>query len=328
MGKKVFPETMTLIRDNIMTYDNPLAVSAKENAAWAVDLQLPKRGELLFYTGGEYQLLPFIDSLMGVMDIVDPGSKPFAWLMSMRNLVNKTGLAPEKVFATVFAQDKERFFSINKKAAQILQKLGYFISYDGENEIYSGALLHEMGFDAVTEVYSKRVGDFVRGSGAKTVICMSPHAAEVFKLVYPQYGNFPEVEVRTFIEMVHARRDRLPKSPFTGTAVIHDSCRMARELGFVDELREVLDAMGVKHVEPFRFGAWTTCCGGPIKTTYPELAHKLAVKRYKELAETGAQKALISCPFCLSALKGGTGKGAGGMEVEDFVELIARGYGL
>ena len=33
MGGKQLPETLTLIRDNILQYDNPLAVSARENAA-------------------------------------------------------------------------------------------------------------------------------------------------------------------------------------------------------------------------------------------------------------------------------------------------------
>ena len=41
MGGKQLPETLTLIRDNILQYDNPLAVSAKENAEWAKDLNLP-----------------------------------------------------------------------------------------------------------------------------------------------------------------------------------------------------------------------------------------------------------------------------------------------
>lgn len=61
MGGKQLPETLTLIRDNILQYDNPLAVSARENAEWAEkDLNLPKKGDILFYTGGEYQLLPFM----------------------------------------------------------------------------------------------------------------------------------------------------------------------------------------------------------------------------------------------------------------------------
>ena len=129
MGGKQLPETLTLIRDNILQYDNPLAVSARENCRVGEGSEPAEKGDILFYTGGEYQLLPFMDSLLAVMDIVDPGTPVFGWMMSMRDLVHKSGMAPEKVFASVFAQDKERFFSINKKAARILKALGYDICY-------------------------------------------------------------------------------------------------------------------------------------------------------------------------------------------------------
>lgn len=325
MAKKTLPETMSLVRDNIMEYKSPLAVSAKENAEWAKDLDLPARGDLLFYTGGEYQLLPFMDSLMTVMGLVPPGSSFFSWMMTMRDLVHKMGPAPEKIFASVFAQDKDRYFSINRKAAKILLRLGYDLAYDGEHEIYSGALLHEMGFDEALGAYSKELGRFLQGTGAKTVVCLSPHAAEMFKLVYPHYKDFPQVEVKTFAELVWASRDQLPKYETEDVYTIHDSCRMARELGVSQEFRDILDGMGVRYVEPDRHGAWTTCCGGPIKMTYPNLSHKLGVGRVEELAATGANRAIVSCPYCLSALTLKTKQPI--IEIEDFVELIARGYG-
>lgn len=324
MSKKVLPETMTLIRDNILDCKNPLAVSAKENAAWAEDLNLPKKGNLLFYTGGEYQLLPFIDSLMGVMDIIDPGSRTFGWLMDIRDLARKTGFVPEKIFASVFAQDKKRFFAINHKAAQILLKLGYDIAYDGENEIYSGALLHEMGFrDALAE-YSRDIIHFLNNSGADTIVCLSPHAAEVFKYVYPKFKDCPDINVKTFPELLWARRDQLPKISYEKPIAVHDSCRLAREMGVVKELRDIFDAIGVEYVEPTRSGVWTTCCGGPIKMTYPDLSHKLAVQRCDELLATGASDAVVACPFCLSALKSSDRP----LNIIDLVELVAEGYGI
>ena len=326
MGGKQLPETMTLIRDNIMQYDNTLADSAKENAEWAKGLNLPKKGDILFYTGGEYQLLPFMDSLVSVMDIVDPGSHVFGWMMSMRDIVHKSGFAPEKIFASVFAQDKERFFSVNKKAATILKTLGYDICYDGENEIYSGALLHELGFEEALGIYAKRVATFLNNSGAKTVVCMTPHAAEMFSYVYPKYGDFPQIEVKTFVQLVHEKRHLLPKNFYDGTVVVHDSCRMAREMGVVNEFREVLDTMNVTYKEPFRFGKWTTCCGGPIKMNYTDISHKISQKRVDELAETEASIALVSCPYCLSALDGA--KKPDNMQIMDFVEFLAKGYSL
>lgn len=324
MSKKALPETMTLIRDNIIDKKNPLAISSKENAAWAKDLNLPRKGKLLFYTGGEYQLLPFIDSLMLVMDIVDPGTKTFSWLMGMRDLARKTGFVPEKIFASVFAQDKKRFFDINKKAAQILLNLGYDIAYDGEAEIYSGALLHEMGFKEALSLYSREINGFLNNSGAEEVVCLSPHAAEVFKYVYSKYKDYPNIKVRTFPELLWEKRDMLPKVHFDKPVAVHDSCRLAREMGVITELRDIFDAIGVTYVEPKRSGLWTTCCGGPIKMTYPDLSKKLAARRCEELLATGATDAVVACPFCLSALTSSDRS----INVIDLVELVAEGYAI
>lgn len=323
MADKI-PETMALIRDNIKDYHNPLAVSSKENAAWAKDLGLAKQGPLLFYTGGEYQLLPFMDALMGVAKIVPTDTKAFSGIMELRNFVHKTGLAPEKIFASIFAVDKDRFFAINRKAVLILKALGYDIAYDSEKEIYSGALLFEMGMKETAKEYAKDLGAFFRQSGAKTVVCMSPHAAEVLRFEYPKFNDFPELEVKTFIELVADRKDRLPAYPGRLQAVVHDSCKLARELDTVEPIREVLAAIGVETVEAERHGRWTTCCGGPVKITYPEIAHKISRKRYAELAKTGAELALTSCPYCLSALLSADPKKR--FDIIDLVELIAEGY--
>lgn len=324
MSQNTLPETMTLVRDNILELKSPLGLSAKENAAWAADLALPKQGELLFYTGGEYQLLPFIDSLMGVMKYIDPGSQAFSWLMGLRDLVHKTGLVPEKIFASIFAADKDRYFAINRKAATILLRLGYELAYDGEHEIYSGALLHEMGYGEALGLYGTEVARYLRRTDAREVVCLSPHAAEMFKYVYAKNKDFPKIEVKTFAELVWARRDRLPQLEGAAPFVIHDSCRLAREMDVVTELRDILDALGVEHRDPERSGAWTTCCGGPVKMTYPDLAKKLAKQRVDELTATGASQAVVACPFCLSALAGVSPA----LSVIDLVELIGEAYGL
>lgn len=325
MSTNQIPETMALIQENIEDFQNPLAVSARENAAWAKDLHLRKKGPLLFYTGGEYQLLPFMDALMDVAKLVPTDTKAFSGLMGLRNLVRKLGFAPEKVFATIFATDKDRFFAINRKAAQILKALGYDLAYDGEREMYSGALLFEMGMEDVAKSYSQPLGRFLRESGAETVVCMSPHAADVLKNKYARWEGFPAIEVKSFIELVADRKDQLPPYPGQARVVIHDSCKMARELDVVDPLRQVLEAIGVTYTEADRWGRWTTCCGGPVKTTYPDIAHKIARKRYAELAKTGADMALTSCPYCLSALIGADPKKR--FDVIDMVELLAEGYG-
>lgn len=44
----------------------------------------------------------------------------------------------------------------------------------------------------------------------------------MFALIYPQYGDFPDVEVKTFIQMVHEKRHMLPKNFYRGLVTLHD----------------------------------------------------------------------------------------------------------
>lgn len=324
MVERKMPPVLELIRGNIVKHGNPLAMKGTEISVWAKELNLPKTGDLLFYTGGEYQLLPFIDSLVKTMTIVDANSKGFSMLMGVRNIIEKAGINAEKIYASVLAKDKDRFNSVCLKAARILQNLGYDLCYSGEDELYSGALLYELGYwDDLTE-YGKKVTRVIKESKAKTIVCLSPHAAEVIKLVYPKLGIYHDIQVKTFVELVWEQRDKLPQFKTTQSVAIHDSCRLARELEITEEIRDILNAVGVQFLEPKRNRASTTCCGGPSKLLFPELSHTIAGRRVDELQETGADVILTSCPYCLSALHCSADK-KDKESIEDLIEFLYRG---
>ncbi len=309
-----------------MKYGNPLALNGKEISSWAKELNLPTKGKLLFYTGGEYQLLPYIDSLVKTMTVFDQNGGLFSLLMKARGLVNMTGLNAEKIYASLLAKDKKRYQSINYKAAVILKKLGYDICYNGAEELYSGALLYELGYRKDLKKHAPKVVDYIKKTGAETIICLSPHAAEMFRIILPEMIDFPEIKVRTFVEMVAEKADQLPKLKVDKPVVIHDSCRLARDLGIYEEIRKILEAMNVEYIEPLRNKDWTTCCGGPSKMVFPQVSKTVSGRRVTELAETGAERALISCPYCLSALESGQKVTNDNLILEDLVEFIYRGF--
>lgn len=320
------PPVLDIIRSNIVKYGNPLAMKGSEVAAWAKELNLPKTGDILFYTGGEYQLLPFIDSLVKTMTHIDQNSKGFSLMMGVRNILDKAGVNAEKLYASVLAKDRERYNSICYKAASILKKLDVNLCYAGENELYSGALLYELGYWDDLQEYAHRVVEMLKQTKAKTVVCLSPHAAEVLKLVYPKIIPGFSIEVRTFVELVWKHRDKLPTISTSDTVVIHDSCRLARELEIDQEIRDILQSMGVPFKEAYRNRKWTTCCGGPSKLLFPEISHTIGSRRVNELEETGAGTILTSCPYCLAALEGGQVKGDS-TAIQDLIEFLFKRLG-
>ena len=326
----VLPQTIDVIRGNINKYGNPLALKGSEIASWAKELNLPFNGkDYLFYTGGEYQLIPYIDSLVQTMTMMDQGSKAFSLMMGVRNLIDKTGISAEKLYASVLAKDRDRYNKISYKAASILKELGLNFCYLGEQEPYSGALLYELGFWDDLKIHAQKVTSLINETGAKTIICLSPHSAEVFKLVYPKLVDNFDFEIRTFVDMVSellSSDKKLSFAGFTGKIVIHDPCKLARELGITEEIRNVLGNLeGVTIVEAEQNRTWTTCCGGPCKIMFPDISGKIANYRVNELEETGAELILTFCPYCMAALDKGISNKKSTIQIEDFIEFLYRG---
>jgi len=322
------PPVLEVIKGNIVKYGNPLALNGTEISQWAKGLELPPEGDVLLFTGGEYQLVPYIDSLVQAMTRVEQGSTAFSLLMGARNLFDRVGINAEKIFASVTARDWARFNQIPFKAASILRELGLEVCYLGEREVYSGALLYEFGYWKELQALARQVTSLLRQTCARTVICLSPHAAAVFKLVYPQLVDGFDLQIKTFVEAVWdlARGNGGIRVDYAGTVTIHDPCRLSRDLGLAGEIRDMLEgAGGVKVVEPERNRRWTSCCGGPAKVLFPEIATALGGRRVDELATTGADLALTFCPYCTAALQAGVEKNGTPMVVEDFIEFLYRG---
>lgn len=320
------PPVLDVIRGNIIKHGNPLAMKGGEVAAWAKGLNLPRQGDFLLYTGGEYQLIPFIDGLVKTMTQMDTASKGFSLMMGVRNLLDKAGINAEKLYASVVAKDRERFNQVSYKAAVILKELGLQPCYLGEEELYSGALLYELGYWEDLRQYAQKVAQLLQSTGARQIVCLSPHSAEVLRLVYPKLVPGFNLEILTLVEVIHRELSRLPRVNYGTAVTIHDSCRMARELNITEEIREILAAMGVKVLEADHNRRWTTCCGGPGKILFAEVCYEVGCRRAEELAASGADLALTFCPYCLAALEAGNRARGASLVVEDFIEFVYRGF--
>ncbi len=323
------PQILEIICENVRKYGNPLGLNSSEIAGWAKGLHIPENGDVLFYTGGEYQLVPYIDTLVQTMSRLDTSGKSFQLMLGVRNIFDRAGINAEKMFASVLAKERDRFMKISAMAAAVLSELGLKYCYLGEKELYSGALLYEFGFQNDFVTHARKLASLIQKTGASTVICLSPHSAEVLQNVYPKVVPGFSVKTLTFVQainqMLQQRQGNLNFN-YHGSVTIHDSCRLAREMGVVEEIREVLMKIpGLTIVEPARMGKWTSCCGGPSKALFPELAGMIANRRVDELAATGAELALTFCPYCLAAM-GRSGKSAASqIQMEDIIEFMYRG---
>jgi Fe-S oxidoreductase len=76
----------------------------------------------------------------------------------------------------------------------------------------------------------------------------------------------------------------------------------------------------------------TFCCGGGGGNSFYQVEQeerRISTLRYEQLAETGAGKLAVSCPFCLTMLRDASAAhGEGGLAVVDVAEELMARVGL
>jgi Fe-S oxidoreductase len=319
------PKVLPIIVDNMRRSGNPLGISATKLSSWADGLDLPSKGETLLYTSCDYQLIPYMLTLVDQIKRMGPFGYTGSMLTSAAMGLRRVGLDVTAAFAALTAKDEGYYNSITRMYAEVLRKHGLDFAYLGEQEPYSGALLYEFGFTEEFAEHAKKVSKLLKERNVRTVIVTSPHALEAFRVLYPNLVEGFDVETLHFTEALMKTKQSVSmalKEPLEVT--LHDPCHLARTLNITEEPRDILSRvrnLSLKEV-PYANKRWTTCCGAPIETLLPSLSEPVAAKRIEELASSGAGTALTLCAFCLANLrKGASGKG---LKVMDFVEVLHR----
>jgi Fe-S oxidoreductase len=110
-------------------------------------------------------------------------------------------------------------------------------------------------------------------------------------------------------------------------ATYHDPCHLGRHTEVYEEPRRILKSIrGLELVEMKSSRQLSRCCGGGagVKTAYPELSKKAALRRVSEAEKTGAKLLVTTCPFCVQTLRGAAEASGSSMEVVELSVLVDR----
>lgn len=312
-----------IMADNLRKRKNVIPLSAKKATAWAEGLNLPRGGETVIFTGLLYQLMPGITGLASKMASYE--NSFMRHLMGMGRLANKfinvaafMGGAKPAVYAS--------YNRILRNIACLLKKSGVEFGYLYEQELYSGALLHDNGVEHLVVQQAQRVWDIFQQNGVKEVITTDPHTTNMLRSVYPELIEGYDLKVRSYLEVL-AEAAPESKKQLNKELVIHDSCMYARYEDVIDEPRQVLAKIGVKVIEPDYAGKLTWCCGGPVESLFPAKSKKVAETRIAQLSESGKQITAM-CPICVFSLQEAAEKREDGTEVRDIVDYLSEAYCL
>jgi hypothetical protein len=287
-------DVLGILGDNLRLRGSVLPLPAKQATRWTQGLDLPRGGETVLYTGQMYQLIPYIERLVRSEQRL--GGSALARLSGIGRRLNRL-VNVSAFMARPSRREREEFDRVPRAVVELLRNAGVEFGCLYEDDLYSGALAHDLGLDELVAAHARRVHEIFRKHGVRTVITIDPHTTNMLRSVYPALLEDYEVEVRSYLEVL-AERNGTAAVPAFRTAVLHDSCVFARYEGVVDEPRALLAGAGVTVVEPENAGRLTWCCGGPVEALYPEKALDQARRRVEQLRSAGVQ-CVTTCPLCL-----------------------------
>jgi Fe-S oxidoreductase len=192
----------------------------------------------------------------------------------------------------------------------------------GNKEKNSGDTPRRLGNEFLfQELATKNIEEFEKNE-VKKIVTIDPHAYNIFKNEYPDFGLEAEVYHHTELLAQLVKEGRLtPKHAVNETITFHDSCYLGRYNEVYDAPREILKAIpGVDLKEMERNRDTAMCCGagGGLMWMEEETGHRINVSRTEQALAVNPSVISSGCPYCLTMLSDGTKA----KEVEDSVETL------
>ncbi|MFB6466268.1 (Fe-S)-binding protein [Cytobacillus sp. Hz8] len=194
--------------------------------------------------------------------------------------------------------------------AKLLNEAGVKFAILGNKEKNSGDTSRRLGNEFLfQELATKNIEEFEKNE-VKKIVTIDPHAYNIFKNEYPDFGLEAEVYHHTEVLYQLVKDGRLnPQYPVNETITFHDSCYLGRYNDVYDAPREILKSIpGVKLIEMERKRETGMCCGagGGLMWMEEETGHRINVARTEQALAVNPTVISSGCPYCLTMLTDGT----------------------
>ncbi len=206
--------------------------------------------------------------------------------------------------------------------AKLMNEAGVKFAILGNKEKNSGDTPRRLGNEFLfQELATKNIEEFEKNE-VKKIVTIDPHAYNIFKNEYPDFGLEAEVYHHTELLAQLVKEGKLtPKHAVNETITFHDSCYLGRYNEVYDAPRDILKAIpGVDLKEMERNRDTAMCCGagGGLMWMEEETGHRINVSRTEQALAVNPSVISSGCPYCLTMLSDGTKA----KEVEDSVETL------
>jgi Fe-S oxidoreductase len=228
--------------------------------------------------------------------------------------------------------------SLSRLLARILNALRVDFAILGREERCVGDCEWLAGERGLFEMLVERNIEILSKYQFKEVLFTDPHGYRSMVNIYPVLGG--KYVATHYTQFLRERLDQIKpllKKKVNATVTYHDSCCLGRKMGQYEDARILLKAIpGLKLVEMSPNRESALCCGGGGSTIHLDhfiqerVKDRLADRRVRQAAATGANVLAVACPFEPSRFEDGvkmTGL-EGKIIVRDIVELLAESMEL
>jgi len=313
-------DVIGIMMDNLKKRKSVFPISRRKAVKWSKKLDIPIGGETILYTGSMYQLLPYMIAAVKRMGKMEDSF--LSKFVGMGRFFNKFFNVSAIMFRPKRA-DHKRFRRIVRDIARLLMQAEVEFGYLYKQELYAGALAFDMGADETFEAHARRVYDLLKENNVRSLITIDPHTTNVIRSVYPTIIDGFDLEVKSYLEILAEKDNLRPINEVSGEVAIHDSCVYARYENVIEEPRKLLERAGYTIREPKDNRDLTHCCGGPIESLFPKMAHEIGGKRVKQLQIANGGSVATMCPICMATLQQAAN---GDLEIDDISSFLVRAF--
>ncbi|WP_335871438.1 (Fe-S)-binding protein [Bacillus sp. 2205SS5-2] len=194
--------------------------------------------------------------------------------------------------------------------AKLMNEAGVKFAILGNKEKNSGDTPRRLGNEFLfQELATGNIAEFEKNE-VKKIVTIDPHAYNIFKNEYPDFGFEAEVYHHTELLADLVKEGRLkPQYEVNEKITFHDSCYLGRYNEVYSPPREILQSIkGVTLLEMERNREKGMCCGagGGLMWMEEDTGHRVNVARTEQALEVKPSVISSGCPYCLTMLSDGT----------------------
>lgn len=313
-------DVIGIMMDNLKKRKSVFPISRRKAVKWSKKLEIPVGGETVLYTGSMYQLLPYMIAAVNRMGKMEDSF--LGKFVGMGRFFNKMFNVSAIMFRPKRA-DHKRFRRIVRDIARLLMQAEVEFGYLYKQELYAGALAFDMGADETFVAHAQRVYDLLKQNGVRSLITIDPHTTNVMRSVYPTVLEGFDLEVKSYLEILAEKDNLRPINEVSGEVTVHDSCVYARYENVIEEPRKLLERAGYTVKEPKDNRNLTHCCGGPIESLFPGMAHQIGSKRVEQLKNANGGGVATMCPICMATLQQAAN---GDLVIDDISSFLVKAF--